>query len=52
MTLERVPDAGGPVGPREPKYYRLKRHLAELTRTQPPGTAVPPERTLAVEFGT
>lgn len=38
--------------PREPKYWRLKRHLLELTRTLPPGTLVPPERTLSVEFGT
>ncbi|MDI2128074.1 GntR family transcriptional regulator [Yinghuangia seranimata] len=35
---------------REPKYYRLKKHLLELTQTQPPGTPVPPERTLAGEF--
>lgn len=35
---------------REPKYYRLKKHLQELTQTQPPGTPVPPERTLAGEF--
>ncbi|HSA50756.1 MAG TPA: GntR family transcriptional regulator [Yinghuangia sp.] len=35
---------------REPKYYRLKMHLLELTRTQPPGTPVPPERTLAGDF--
>jgi GntR family transcriptional regulator len=41
-----------PQPPREPKYYRLKRHLTELTRTLPPGSAVPPERTLAIEFGT
>jgi GntR family transcriptional regulator len=37
---------------REPKYYRLKRHLTELARDQPPGTALPPERTLATEFAT
>ena len=38
--------------PREPKYYRLKRHLTELTRTLPPGSPVPPERTLATDFET
>lgn len=38
--------------PREPKYYGLKRHLTELTRTLPPGSPVPPERTLATEFET
>ncbi|MFE2872322.1 GntR family transcriptional regulator [Embleya sp. NPDC059259] len=46
--------AGGDPGlepsARVPKYYRLKRHLQELTNTQPPGTPVPPERTLAAQF--
>ncbi|NLU67227.1 GntR family transcriptional regulator [Streptomyces sp. HNM0574] len=37
---------------RVPKYYRLKRHLLEMTETLPPGTPVPPERTLAGEFDT
>lgn len=37
---------------REPRYYRLKQHLLELTATAPPGSPVPPERTLAVEFDT
>jgi GntR family transcriptional regulator len=37
---------------RVPKYYRLKRHLLEMTETMPPGTPVPPERTLASEFDT
>jgi GntR family transcriptional regulator len=37
---------------RVPKYYRLKRHLLDMTRTMPPGTPVPPERTLATEFDT
>jgi GntR family transcriptional regulator len=41
---------GAEAAPRVPKYYRLKRHLLELTRTCPPGTPVPPERTLAGEF--
>jgi GntR family transcriptional regulator len=52
-----VQPAGAPGGdaeraPREPKYWQLKRHLLELTRTLPPGTFVPPERTLSAEFGT
>lgn len=34
------------------KYYRLKRHLLDMTDTMPPGTPVPPERTLAAEFDT
>ncbi|QKW11151.1 GntR family transcriptional regulator [Streptomyces sp. NA04227] len=37
---------------RVPKYYRLKRHLLDMTETMPPGTPVPPERTLATEFDT
>lgn len=37
---------------RVPKYYRLKKHLLDMTRTQSPGTPVPPERTLAAEFDT
>ncbi|URM89678.1 GntR family transcriptional regulator [Streptomyces sp. MRC013] len=37
---------------RVPKYYRLKRHLLEMTETLPPGTPVPPERALAAEFDT
>ncbi len=37
---------------RVPKYYRLKRHLLEMTQTLPPGSPVPPERTLALEFDT
>jgi GntR family transcriptional regulator len=37
---------------RVPKYYRLKRHLLDMTRMMPPGTPVPPERTLATEFDT
>ena len=38
--------------PRVPKYYRLKRHLLEMTETLAPGTPVPPERTLASDFDT
>src|SRR4029078_11415492 len=37
---------------RVPKYYRLKKHLLDMTETLPPGTSVPPERTLAAEFDT
>jgi GntR family transcriptional regulator len=37
---------------RVPKYYRLKRHLLDITQTMPPGAPVPPERTLATEFDT
>ncbi|ONK11430.1 GntR family transcriptional regulator [Streptomyces sp. MP131-18] len=37
---------------RVPKYYRLKRHLQQMTETLPPGTPVPPERSLASEFDT
>jgi GntR family transcriptional regulator len=37
---------------RVPKYYRLKRHLLEITETLPPGSPVPAERTLAGEFDT
>jgi GntR family transcriptional regulator len=37
---------------RVPKYYRLKKHLLDMTETLPPGTPVPPERTLAAEFDT
>jgi GntR family transcriptional regulator len=51
MTIDAV-RAPSPAAAREPKYYRLKRHLTELTRTQPPGSPVPPERALAAEFGT
>jgi GntR family transcriptional regulator len=38
--------------PRIPKYYGLKRHLLEMTKLLPPGSPVPPERTLSVDFGT
>jgi GntR family transcriptional regulator len=39
-------------GPREPKYYAVKRHLLELINTLPPGSLVPTERVLTVELGT
>ncbi|PWI44042.1 GntR family transcriptional regulator [Streptomyces sp. ICBB 8177] len=45
-------NATGTRTARVPKYYRLKRHLLEITQTMPPGTPVPPERTLAAEFDT
>lgn len=38
--------------PRVPKYYDVKRSLLELTKSLPPGSALPPERTLAVRFNT
>jgi len=38
--------------PRVPKYYEVKRRLLELTKTLPPGSALPPERALAVRFET
>ena len=37
---------------RVPKYYRLKRHLLDMTQTLAPGSPVPPERALAAEFDT
>lgn len=47
------PDGGAATRTaRVPKYYRLKRHLLDMTETLPPGTPVPPERTLAAEFDT
>jgi GntR family transcriptional regulator len=56
MTAEHVATApeAGPTGrePRVPKYWRLKRHLLEMTQTLPPGSPVPPERTLAIDFDT
>ena len=51
MSLEQGLQASGSA-PREPKYYRLKRHLTELTRTLAPGSAVPTERSLAAQFET
>lgn len=45
-------ESGGTRTARVPKYYRLKRHLLDITETLPPGSPVPPERTLAAEFDT
>lgn len=46
--------AAGPAdpGPREPRYYQVKRHLADLVRSLPPGSALPTERALAQTCGT
>lgn len=52
MEAERTSAAGGGRVARVPKYYRLKRHLLEFAQTHPPGSPVPPERTLATEFDT
>ena len=49
MTAERAPELG--VEPRVPKYYRLKKHLVELTEALPPGSPLPPERSLAEKYG-
>jgi GntR family transcriptional regulator len=57
-TAQSPEDGNGNAGrnggrtARVPKYYTLKRHLLELTRTMPPGSPVPAERTLAQEFDT
>jgi GntR family transcriptional regulator len=50
VTAERAPELG--VEPRVPKYYRLKKHLIELTEALAPGSPLPPERTLAEKYGT
>ncbi|MDN3357016.1 GntR family transcriptional regulator [Actinomadura sp. DC4] len=50
MTAERAPELG--VEPRVPKYYRLKKHLVELTEALAPGSPLPPERSLAEKYGT
>jgi GntR family transcriptional regulator len=42
QLLEANTPPGEPTA-RVPKYYRLKRHLLELTQTVPPGTPVPLE---------
>ena len=53
QEAEETPAAGaGTRTARVPKYYGLKRHLLEITQTMPPGTPVPPERTLATQFDT
>lgn len=55
MTVDATKQDVGPLddrSPHEPKYYRLKRHLLEMTGDLPVGSPVPPERTLALEFDT
>jgi GntR family transcriptional regulator len=51
-TAESTGSATAGRTARVPKYYRLKRHLLDITQTMHPGTPVPPERTLATEFDT
>lgn len=48
-----TPDQGSePLAPgRVPKYYPVKRHVSEHIAALPPGSPVPPERTLASELG-
>src|SRR5437016_6820849 len=46
------PPPPGRPSPRIPKYYAVKRQLLELTRAMSPGTPVPPERELALRYGT
>ncbi|TDC45606.1 GntR family transcriptional regulator, partial [Actinomadura sp. KC345] len=38
--------------PRIPKYYKLKELLVELIQSLPPGSPLPPERTLAEKYET
>ena len=49
MTITQAPSVNVA---REPKFYPLKRYLEELTQTLPAGSPVPPERSLATDFGT
>ena len=54
MAVDSTPSTGraSDPAPREPKYYKLKRHLLAMTVDLPPGSPVPPERTLAIDFDT
>jgi GntR family transcriptional regulator len=57
VTAERAPigefgSPPSPQAPRIPKYYKLKELLVELTQSLPPGSPLPPERTLAERYGT
>ena len=52
MSAPGSPQAWEERVPRQPKYYPLKRHLLELTHELPPGSPVPTERALALEFDT
>ncbi len=49
MRTEQRPEV--PPRARIPKYYPVKRHLAERIAALPPGSPVPPERALAAELG-
>jgi GntR family transcriptional regulator len=49
MRTEQRPEAT--LRARIPKYYPVKRHLAELIAALPPGSPVPAERTIAAELG-
>ena len=44
--------AGRSSAAREPLYYQVKRQIADLVRTLPPGSAVPTERALAQQYRT
>ncbi|MGV9875830.1 GntR family transcriptional regulator [Streptomyces cellulosae] len=47
------PGTGAPGrGDRVPKYYRIKQRLLQMTDERVPGSPMPAERLLAVEFGT
>ncbi|MEU3020951.1 MULTISPECIES: GntR family transcriptional regulator [unclassified Nocardiopsis] len=48
MTVQRTLDGN----PRVPKYYQVKKQLLELIEAMPAGNPVPPERSLATQFGT
>ncbi|HEX6473394.1 MAG TPA: GntR family transcriptional regulator [Streptosporangiaceae bacterium] len=58
MTAERAPlgefevPPSPVLAPKIPKYYRLKELLVALTQSLPPGSPLPPERTLAEKYGT
>jgi GntR family transcriptional regulator len=49
LDAATAPEAGMRLQ-REPKYWGLKRHLLDLLAALPPGTPIPTERSLAVEF--
>ncbi len=57
MTASPVSSPAGDLPPEEPgrplpKYYTVKQRLLELTGAMGPGSAVPPERELARQYGT
>jgi GntR family transcriptional regulator len=56
VTVERFRrrlggDDGAAANRRMPKYYTVKQHLRQRIDGYPPGTPLPPERTLSEEFG-